>query len=437
MGLIELQAKGKARLIPITILVDGEYYDAGAYKADPVPMALGSGTVYEGYKDGVSQGLLTVAGALSAPNNVWLGEGTWQTTEELAAKKAKKPESVVPRGIEDTDAPPKLLRRAATKNNDASAAATPTTTVANNKTAPTASASPTAATTTSTATSPTTPPASTSVTSSASTSPGTTNAATTARPETMGDPNIPTLKRGKQADESADDIVTILSTKTAAGAPKTALSPAAPSATPKSSGAATRKSNEAVVVTFAAISDADGPESHSYDFPMKAGEEETFQKKILDLAAEDVIKRDHELAAGTAGQMTPTAPSKRPAKTARPNFSGINLRIFDLSSSNEPTLVLSATAEMPAAKNEEPRRYVMTMVAREDIYGELHRAFSSVTDEQHLDVIPRMELIDAVDADGDGRGELLFRQIYDTGSTYVIYRVIGAQLYPLFQGTPS
>src|SRR5579862_5752447 len=224
-------------------------------------MALDSGTVYEGYKDGVSQGLLTVAGALSAPNNVWLGEGTWQTTEELAAKKAKKPESVVPRGIEDTDAPPKLLRRAATKNNDASAGATPTTTAANNKTAPTASASPTAATTPSTATSPTTPPASTSVTSSASTSPGTTNAATTARPETTGDPNIPTLKRGKQADESADDIVTIPSTKTAAGAPKKALlSPAAPSATPKSSGAATRKSNEAVVVTFAAISDADGPE---------------------------------------------------------------------------------------------------------------------------------------------------------------------------------
>src|SRR5579872_5114765 len=102
VGLIELQAKGKARLIPITILVDGEYYDAGAYKADPVPMALDSGTVYEGYKDGVSQGLLTVAGALSAPNNVWLGEGPWQTTEELAAKKAKKPESAVPRGTADS-----------------------------------------------------------------------------------------------------------------------------------------------------------------------------------------------------------------------------------------------------------------------------------------------------------------------------------------------
>jgi hypothetical protein len=54
-----------------------------------------------------------------------------------------------------------------------------------------------------------------------------------------------------------------------------------------------------------------------------------------------------------------------------------------------------------------------------------------------LDVIPRLELIDAVDVDGDGRGELLFRQVSDAGSAFVIYRVIGDRLYPLFQGTPQ
>jgi len=48
-----------------------------------------------------------------------------------------------------------------------------------------------------------------------------------------------------------------------------------------------------------------------------------------------------------------------------------------------------------------------------------------------------VELIDAVDADGDGRGELLFRQISDAGTAYVVYRVIGDQLWPLFQGTPQ
>ena len=47
MGLLQLAPNGKAHLIPITILYDGEFYDASAYKAAPVPMALESGTVYE------------------------------------------------------------------------------------------------------------------------------------------------------------------------------------------------------------------------------------------------------------------------------------------------------------------------------------------------------------------------------------------------------
>ncbi len=48
-----------------------------------------------------------------------------------------------------------------------------------------------------------------------------------------------------------------------------------------------------------------------------------------------------------------------------------------------------------------------------------------------------MELIDAVDADGDGRGELLFRQNSEAGKAFVLYRVIGDTLYPLYQGTPT
>ena len=60
-----------------------------------------------------------------------------------------------------------------------------------------------------------------------------------------------------------------------------------------------------------------------------------------------------------------------------------------------------------------------------------------MTDTEHLDVIPRLELIDAVDVDGDGRGELLFREVSDAGSAFVVYRVIGDHLYPLFQGAPG
>src|SRR5204862_3536908 len=110
-----------------------------------------------------------------------------------------------------------------------------------------------------------------------------------------------------------------------------------------------------------------------------------------------------------------------------------------LSNSNEPVLVLTTKARMPSRPNTAGAdlQYIVTVVARDDMYGELHKAFTSITDTQHSDVLPRLEFIDAVDADGDGRGELLFRQVSDAGRAFSIYRVIGDQLYPLFEGTPQ
>ena len=129
-----------------------------------------------------------------------------------------------------------------------------------------------------------------------------------------------------------------------------------------------------------------------------------------------------------------------PAKSPQPAFDDVQLKIFDLSSTNEPILVLTATAHMPPSPKSESSapadtQYFVTLVARNDIYNDLHKAFSNVTDNHHLDAIPRMELVDAVDADGDGRGELLFRKVSDTGSAYNVYRQIGDQLWPLFEGT--
>jgi hypothetical protein len=101
-------------------------------------------------------------------------------------------------------------------------------------------------------------------------------------------------------------------------------------------------------------------------------------------------------------------------------------------------LVLSAktvrTAAGAAGIIEEPKE--ITLIARTNLEGELQKLFFSETDSRHLDVTPRMELIDAVDADGDGRGELLFRRTFDDGSAYAIYRVTSDQLWPLFEGTP-
>src|SRR5439155_2341528 len=115
LGILELAANGKAHLVPITIRVDGRFYDAGAYKADPVPMALQPETVYEALKSGVSQGLFTVGGAIHDKNR-WLADGKWLSTAQIEAEKARakaeaeKKAQKSPPPEQQIGAPPKLRR---------------------------------------------------------------------------------------------------------------------------------------------------------------------------------------------------------------------------------------------------------------------------------------------------------------------------------------
>lgn len=207
---------------------------------------------------------------------------------------------------------------------------------------------------------------------------------------------------------------------------------------------ATQAANQVQLIP--AISDTHGPDLQPYSLDMKPEEEQQFRKKMLAMAADEVRVRAGLTPANPGTSGVARAPSQRnklaAAKTMQPIFDDVQLRVFDLSNSNEPELVLTANARLPQGTNKKDSassdlEYMVTLVAREDVNGEFHKAFSNITDAQHLDVIPRLELIDVVDADGDGRGELLFREVGDAGSAFVVYRVIGDRLYPLFQGTPG
>src|SRR5258708_477279 len=113
VALIQLAENGRAHLFPVTIMINGDFYDASAYKAEPVPMALQPGIVYEAVKAGVSQGLFTVGGAAQANGN-WFADGKWVTAEQIEADKekseaAKKAQSE-PKPDEEIGGPPKLKR---------------------------------------------------------------------------------------------------------------------------------------------------------------------------------------------------------------------------------------------------------------------------------------------------------------------------------------
>jgi len=417
--LLELGPNKKARLIPIEILYDGEYYDAGAYKASPVPIALWSGTVYEGFQAGISQGLFTVTGALENPETKeWLAEGTWLPASSIPAKSAMKNVSPEPRGLNDDSGPPVLRRAPAEQPKAPETPPAPPIPQAPPQPPPAASAQPAT---------PSAPSPQTATTNATVTPPSDAPA-----PE---DPNRPTLKRGKPVPKPTEPFSPPASSPQSAAKPS--VQPQAPSAPAKA----------APLQLFPAISDADGPEPQSYKYEMKPEDENQLRTKVLALAADEVRARAKQLSAATTPSSQPAGRPGQKAKPAashppQPAFTDVQFRAFDLSNSNEPILILTAGARLPQNPKEkaEPSsqtEFLVALVVRQDINGDFHKVFSNVTDTDHLDVLPRMEFIDAVDADGDGRGELLFRQVSDAGSAFVVYRVIGNQLWALFQGTPG
>jgi len=424
LGLVELSADGKARLIPVCIMVDGKFYDAGAYKASPVPLSLWTGTVYEGEKTGVPQGLFTVAEAGHTGNDVWFGVGKWVPagSEPKARSKGKEKvrDDTKPR-MEDDEGPPKLRRADSSKPSEAGTSSANTATPAQSDNT---SATPT-----------TEPPASSTAQKSAAGNAASSPAATQAENQSDDsaasasndeDPNRPILKRGKPETAAAEH-------------PKVGAS----TGVPRRPGvaAATADTKRPSLQLVPAISDAGGPDPRPYAYDLKTSEEEKYRKGMLALAADALAAKLRDtVPAGSAGATPKRTPIRRPPPKPQPAFEDVQFRAFDLSNTNEPVFVLSATAKPPAtasaSSTSASSNYYVTIVAKNNIYDELRRLYAGVTDARSLDQTPRLELIDAVDADGDGRGELLFRTTCDAGKAWAVYRAGADQLLPLFEGTP-
>jgi hypothetical protein len=370
LGLLELATNGKAHLVPVTIMIGRKFYDAGAYKADPVPMALQPQTVYEALKSGVSQGLFTVRGAGHSQQG-WFGNGTWRSTADIEAEKARakadaaKKAKQGPPPEQQVGGPPKL-----TRGGEASKASPP----------PEPSSTP--------------PPKAEKTTSPENPS----------VPASVEDANRPVLRRQSPSQTSHE--------QTKSGVDDEPL--------------------KGPLQLVPAISDADGPNPRSFAYPMRPDDEPGLLQKMLAMAGDEVKARAGQSSAGAADTK---AKARIGRTTPAPQFQGIQMHVFDLSGSNEAVLVLTANATLGNGLGD--LVYMTVLVARQDIYGDLHKVFAQTTDSKHLDVLPKYELIDAVDADGDGRGELLFRLTSENGSAFAVYRVIGDKLWPLFEGKPG
>jgi hypothetical protein len=348
-----------ARLIPVFILEDGRYYDAGLYRATPVPMSLEPGVVYEAERTGDSLGLFTVTDA-RRDGRSWYGLGDWRPKSAAATAGANASDG----DLED-EGPPVLRRPgeapppAPTDEGEG-----PDRPVMRRPQAPAASL-----------------------------------------PQPADDPDRPILRRGRPQEQAA------------AGSASPAAEPAPDVADPAPPDDEPETQREYVV----AVSDAEPPPRHAFGYEFRPGEEERMLRQMAQLAQE-------ELARQAAARGLPVQ------RLAGAQFENPRLHAFDLDYDGSAELVFTADMNIAAAPKAKPVPWHVAVVARADREGKAQKLWASVTSSERLDVARRLELIDAVDADGDGRAELLFRAHGRGGHGYELYRVARYTVERIFDG---
>lgn len=172
-----------------------------------------------------------------------------------------------------------------------------------------------------------------------------------------------------------------------------------------------------------AVSDTQPSDTRSYEYNWSPEDRQKMEAKLRRLAL---------------AQLPPEN-----AKLGDNSLRNVVIRSFDVDLSNEAVMVL--TAEIPGSymtqsSRSAPGKFVsryITLIARTDYDQNLQRLGVSITDSSRLDVAPRLELIDAVDVDGDGLAELMFREYGFDQKGYMIYGIGRGTVTKVFEGATS
>ncbi len=394
------------RLVPVS-LFDGEHLqDGGLYLARPVPLALDSGTEYEVETSGLPQGWFEIDGARQIGDD-WFGFGNWKPYVPPPPKPlhpSRNPPTVVRDRTPDDDKP-HFVRR--DQETGSGGAAKP------DATKPDATKS------------------------------GTANQSKTQASSEPVDPDRPRLRR------RTDDSTTPRQT---AGAPETPSIAPDPDRPKLSYGKPAELKEEPKPLELTpvalgqtvAVSDADSVSSLSFAFDWGSPADAANARKELEAQAVTLLASPASTpapsAAKSAASATTSKPTRTPARTTprkrTPHkaiatvspFTDVHFSAFALTYGGGATLVLTA--------REAATTRSIAVIAIQDIYGKVQVLWHSVTDDTHLDVTPRMTLVDAVDPRGDGRANLLFEQRNATDRRFVLYAVGANTAEPVFATDP-
>jgi hypothetical protein len=380
------------RLVPIS-LFDGEHLQDGAlYLARPVPLALDNGTEYEVESSGLPQGWFDVDGAREVGND-WFGFGNWKPYIPPPPKKlhpSRIPPTVVREKNDDADKP-HFVRR--------------------DQSAPAATGT-----------------AGTAGSASSDKSSGGASSAPV-------DPDRPRLRRRPDEDKPQQQ----------ASAP----APESPSAAPDADRprlahgkpADLKDEPRPLEITpvsmgqTVAVSDAASIASQSFAYQWGSPEDAANAQKALEAQAEQMLAAASPASSTKQPAASPHRATARKSTRSRPKplepestLTDVHFNAFALTDGSGATLVLTAHQASSTRS--------IALIALQDIYGKIEVLWHSITDDTHLDVTPRMKLVDAVDPRGDGRANLLFEQRDDTARRFVLYAVGATSAEQVFATDP-
>jgi hypothetical protein len=268
-----------------------------------------------------------------------------------------------------------------------------------------------------------------------------TGSTTSNTPPAAEDPDRPTLKRhtaedAKKAKNGSSDIATVTGTASLNDDPsRPNLHHGKPTSAMNETDLPKLTGLPANLHQMVAVSDAVNRDPHPFTLEW---DDEAQHKAILEKM--QTMARTQLAAYGsTPATSTPapavkkttptTARSRRPTASAAPQTPLLDeeLKAYTLSYGGAATYIYSANTGGTGAA----LRYV-TIVAQDDGLGNLKPAIQSVTDAAHFNRTPKMQFVDAVDADASNRASLLFELRSQNARQFALYRVIASHPEQIF-----
>jgi hypothetical protein len=268
-----------------------------------------------------------------------------------------------------------------------------------------------------------------------------TGSTTSNTPPAADDPDRPTLKRhtaedAKKAKSGSSDIATATGTASLNDDPsRPNLHRGKPTSAMNETDLPKLTGLPANLHQMVAVSDAVNRDPHPFTLEW---DDEAQHKAILEkmqtMARAQLAAYGSTPATSTPApavkKTTPTTPrSRRPAASAAPQTPLLDeeLKAYTLSYGGAATYIYSANTGGTGAA----LRYV-TIVAQDDGLGNLKPAIQSVTDAAHFNRTPKMQFVDAVDADASNRASLLFELRSQNARQFALYRVIASHPEQIF-----